>query len=51
MALTFSTYGSTSHDLVHRSLGLPRAANEALLCVIELRIKTEKPGKCLCRRI
>ncbi len=36
MALSFFTYGSTSHDLVHGSLGLPRAANEVLLCVIEL---------------
>src|SRR5262249_52480580 len=36
VAFSFFTYGSTSHDLVHRSLGLPRAANEALLCLIEL---------------
>lgn len=36
MALSFVTYGSTSHDLVHRSLGLPAWANELLLCVIEL---------------
>src|SRR5262245_44967503 len=36
VAFSFFTYGSTSHDLVHRSLGLPRAANDALLCVIEL---------------
>jgi beta-carotene hydroxylase len=36
VALSFFTYGSTSHDLVHRNLGLPRAANEVLLCVIEL---------------
>src|SRR5207248_5152209 len=36
MALSFFTYGSTSHDLVHGSLGLPRAANEVLLCAIEL---------------
>jgi beta-carotene hydroxylase len=36
VALSFFTYGSTSHDLVHRTLGLPRAANEVLLCVIEL---------------
>ena len=35
-ALSFFTYGSTSHDLVHRNLGLPRRANEVLLCVIEL---------------
>jgi beta-carotene hydroxylase len=36
VALSFFTYGSTSHDLVHRNLGLPRAANELLLCLIEL---------------
>jgi beta-carotene hydroxylase len=36
VAFSFFTYGSTSHDLVHRSLGLPRLANEVLLCAIEL---------------
>ena len=36
MALSFVTYGSTSHDLVHRSMGLPSRANEFFLCVIEL---------------
>jgi beta-carotene hydroxylase len=36
VALSFVTYGSVSHDLVHRSLGLPRWANDLLLCVIEL---------------
>jgi beta-carotene hydroxylase len=36
VALSFVTYGSTSHDLVHRNLGLPRAANDVLLCVVEL---------------
>ena len=36
MALSYSTYGSTSHDLVHRSLGLPRWLNEIFLCAIEL---------------
>ena len=36
VALSFFTYGSTSHDLVHRALGLPRRANELLLCAIEL---------------
>jgi beta-carotene hydroxylase len=36
VALSFVTYGSTSHDLVHRNLGLPRAVNEVLLCLIEL---------------
>jgi beta-carotene hydroxylase len=35
-ALNFVTYGSTSHDLVHRSLGLSRRANEWLLCLVEL---------------
>ncbi|MCX5660076.1 MAG: fatty acid desaturase [Planctomycetota bacterium] len=36
MALSFVTYGSTSHDLVHRTLGLPHGINDALLSVIEL---------------
>jgi beta-carotene hydroxylase len=36
VALSFVTYGSTSHDLVHRSLGLSRRTNDVLLCVIEL---------------
>ena len=36
VALSFVTYGSTSHDLVHRSMGLPGRANEALLCAVEL---------------
>jgi len=36
MAMTFLTYGSISHDLVHRNLHLPRRLNEALLCAIEL---------------
>jgi beta-carotene hydroxylase len=30
------TYGSTSHDLVHRNLGLSRRANEIFLTLIEL---------------
>lgn len=34
--LSFFTYGSVSHDLVHRTLGLPRSVNESLLCAIEL---------------
>ena len=34
--LSFATYGSISHDLVHRTLGLPRGANEFFLTVIEL---------------
>lgn len=36
VALSFFTYASTSHDLVHRNLGLPRWLNEILLCAIEL---------------
>jgi len=36
MALSFVTYGSTSHDLVHRTLKLPRGTNDFLLSLIEL---------------
>ena len=36
VALSFVTYGSISHDLVHRNLGLPKAINDAFLSVIEL---------------
>lgn len=36
VALSFVTYGSTSHDLVHRTLSLPRRTNDLLLCLIEL---------------
>ncbi len=36
MYLSFVTYGSISHDLVHRTLGLPRAWNEVLLTLVEL---------------
>jgi beta-carotene hydroxylase len=36
VGLSFVTYGSVSHDLVHHSLGLPRGANDLLLCVVEL---------------
>jgi len=36
MVLSFITYGSTSHDLVHRTLGLPRGLENALLCAMEL---------------
>lgn len=36
VALSFFTYGSTSHDLVHRNMGLPGRANELFLCAIEL---------------
>jgi beta-carotene hydroxylase len=35
-AYTFYSYGSTSHDLVHGNLGLPRRLNHLLLSVIEL---------------
>jgi beta-carotene hydroxylase len=34
--LSFFTYGSISHDLVHRTLKLPAWLNEALLTMIEL---------------
>lgn len=36
MALSFVSYGSTSHDLVHRTLHLPSRVNNLLLSVIEL---------------
>jgi beta-carotene hydroxylase len=36
IALSFATYGSISHDLVHRSLRLPQWLNEVLLTAIEL---------------
>jgi beta-carotene hydroxylase len=36
MYLSFVTYGSISHDLVHRTLGLPRGWNELLLTCVEL---------------
>jgi beta-carotene hydroxylase len=36
IGLSFFSYGSTSHDLVHGSLGLSRRTNDFLLCVIEL---------------
>lgn len=36
MCLSFVTYGSTSHDLVHRNLGLRKGVNELLLSLIEL---------------
>ncbi len=35
-AYTFVSYGSTSHDLVHNNLGLPRRLNRGLLSLIEL---------------
>jgi len=34
--MSFFTYGSVSHDLVHRNLRLPAWLNESLLTVIEL---------------
>jgi len=36
MVLSFITYGSVSHDLVHRNLDLPSWINEPLLAAIEL---------------
>jgi beta-carotene hydroxylase len=36
MALSFVTYGSISHDLVHRNLGLRRSVNDLFLSLIEL---------------
>lgn len=36
VALSFVTYGSVSHDLVHRSLRLPARWNDAFLTAIEL---------------
>src|SRR6516165_1144957 len=36
MLSTFLTYGSISHDLVHKNLRLPRRLNEMFLCAIEL---------------
>lgn len=34
--LSFVTYGSISHDLVHRTLGLPRRWNDVFLTLVEL---------------
>lgn len=34
--LSFFSYGSVSHDLVHNTLGLPHWANHVCLCTIEL---------------
>jgi beta-carotene hydroxylase len=36
VCLSFVTYGSTSHDLVHRNLGLSGKTNDVLLTIIEL---------------
>jgi beta-carotene hydroxylase len=36
VALSFVTYGSVSHDLVHANLGLPPRLNRRLLSLIEL---------------
>ena len=36
MVLSFVTYGSSSHDLVHRSLRLPHRLNDFMLSLIEL---------------
>ena len=35
IVLSFVTYGSTSHDLVHGSLGLNRLTNDLLLSLFE----------------
>jgi beta-carotene hydroxylase len=35
-ANTFFSYGSTSHDLVHGNLGIPRWLNQVLLSLVEL---------------
>ena len=35
IALSFVTYGSISHDLVHRNLGLRRSVNDGFLSLIE----------------
>ncbi|MEM9353100.1 MAG: fatty acid desaturase [Planctomycetota bacterium] len=35
VVLSFKTYGSTSHDLVHRNLGLQPLTNEVLLALFE----------------
>jgi beta-carotene hydroxylase len=34
--LSFITYGSISHDLVHRNLGLPKRTNDFFLSIIEM---------------
>jgi len=36
MGLSFITYGSTSHDLVHANLGLRKSVNDVFLSIIEL---------------
>lgn len=36
VAQSFVTYGSVSHDLVHRTLRLPRVLNDVLLAAIEM---------------
>src|SRR6266446_10052715 len=36
MILSFVTYGSTSHDLVHGSLGLKRPVNDIVLSIMEV---------------
>lgn len=36
IALSFVPYGSVSHDLVHRNMGLPRRINDLLLILMEL---------------
>ena len=36
VALSYTSYGSTSHDLVHMNLRLPKLLNEVLLSMLEL---------------
>ncbi len=36
LALSYLTYGSTSHDLVHRAFGLPPPINDLMLTLTEL---------------
>lgn len=36
MALSFTTYGSTSHDLVHENLKINKTLNAAILSILEL---------------
>jgi len=42
MMLCFVTYGSSSHDLVHHTLGLQRRWNYFWLSLIEILLRTAK---------
>ncbi len=44
IALSFVTYGSISHDLVHRALRLPKRWNEFFLTAIELLLLRSGQG-------